>query len=243
MCCDGENAEALLQQLQECLNISVEPLLLTDAAQKSGEVLAGEVFQLGLQGVNLYPAHLQPKKEVFNLNLVAASWVVLIVIMLGMYSAYSYQNHQLSQQVSVLSQQAKQLSDEVAVLNKKLATHKPSPAKLAAVERLKQDVKTKQASLKVIESFDDRDKVGYSGIMNGLSSIDRSDISLSNIYISNGRMNIQGLAKSPEVVPSWVQQFKSEMNLVGRTFQSLSIGRDENNVVVFSLYSNPGDRR
>ena len=48
-------------------------------------------------------------------------------------------------------------------------------------------------------------------------------------------MNIQGLAKSPEVIPSWVQQFKNEMNLVGRTFESLSISRDENNVVIFSF--------
>ena len=126
-------------------------------------------------------------------------------------------------------------------MNKKLAAHKPSPAKLAAVDRLREDVKTKQESLKVISSFDSQLQVGYSGIMSGLSSIDRSDISLTSIDIKNGKMNIQGLAKSPEVIPSWVQQFKNEMNLVGRTFESLSISRDENNVVIFSLRSKSGD--
>lgn len=55
-------------------------------------------------------------------------------------------------------------------------------------------------------------------------------------------MSIKGLAKSPEVIPSWVQQFKTEMNLIGRNFESLSIGRDENNVVTFSLYSTPKER-
>ncbi|MCF7353818.1 MSHA biogenesis protein MshI [Vibrio sp. CK2-1] len=241
LCCDDENTEELREALQERLNVMVEPLLLSDVTQKSGEVLVYEAYQLGLKGVNLYPAHLQPKKEVFNLDLVAVSWALLFLLMMVIYSVYNYKNNQLDSQIAVANGQATELTNEVAVLNKKLAAHKPSPAKLAAVERLRDDVKTKQASLKVISSFDSQLQVGYSGIMSGLASIDRHDISLTSIDIKNGKMNIQGLAKSPEVIPSWVQQFKNEMNLVGRTFERLSIGRDENNVVIFSLRSKDGD--
>ncbi len=241
ICCDDENTEELREALQERLNVMVEPLLLSDVTQKSGEVLVYEAYQLGLKGVNLYPEHLKPKKDRFNLDIVAASWAAMFLIMMVIYSFYSYKNHQLDEQITVANRQATELTNEVAVLNKKLAAHKPSPAKLAAVDRLREDVKTKQESLKVISSFDSQLQVGYSGIMSGLSSIDRSDISLTSIDIKNGKMNIQGLAKSPEVIPSWVQQFKNEMNLVGRTFESLSISRDENNVVIFSLRSKSGD--
>ena len=241
LCCDDENSEELREALQERLNVMIEPLLLVDTPQLSGEVLVNETYQLGLKGANLYPAHLQPKKEIFNLDVVAASWVVLLLIMASIYSVYSYTNRQLDKQISAANQQANQLTSELVVLKNKLAVHKPSPAKLAAVERLRVDVKTKQESLKVISSFDTELQVGYSGIMSGLSSIDRNDISLTSIDITNGNMNIQGLAKSPEVIPSWVQQFKNEMNLVGRNFESLSIGRDENNVVIFSLRSKSGD--
>lgn len=242
LCCDDENNEELREALQERLNVMVEPLLLVDTQHQSGEVLVNETYQLGLKGANLYPPHLQPKKEMFNLDVVAASWLVLFLIMMAIYSVYSYKNHQLDEQISAASQQANQLTSELTVLKNKLSAHKPSPAKLAAVERLRVDVKTKQKSLKVISSFDSELQVGYSGIMSGLSSIDRSDISLTSIDITDGKMNIQGLAKSPEVIPSWVQQFKNEMNLVGRNFESLSIGRDENNVVIFSLRSKSGDR-
>lgn len=241
LCCDEENSEDLQRELKERLNVTIEPLLQSNLAQKSGEVLVFEAYQLGLAGVNLYPEHLKPKKEKFNLNIVAASWVVMFLFMMVIYGVYSYKNHQLNQSISAENRQVTKLTNEVSDLTKKLAAHKTSPAKLAAVARLQDDVKTKQESLKVISSFDSQLQVGYSGIMLGLSSIDRSDISLTHIDIVNGKMNVQGLAKSPEVIPSWVQQFKGEMNLVGRTFESLSIGRDENDVVIFSLHSKPED--
>lgn len=242
LCCDGEDFSQLQYALQERLNVTLEALLPLDISKSSGDILAEEALQLGIQGINLYPKFLQPKKELFTLDLVVFSWAVLLVLMLSIYSVYNYQNSKLSQQLTEVNQQVNQLTNELSVLNKKMKEHKASPAKLAAVERLKQEVKTKQDSLRVMGRFEEQDKVGFSGIMNGLASINRKDISLSAIYIEKGQMSIKGLAKSPEVIPSWVQQFKTEMNLIGRNFESLSIGRDENNVVTFSLYSTPKER-
>ena len=242
LCCDAEDENELKQALQERLNVSVEPLLQGAEAQKSGHVLAIESYQIGLQGVNLYPNHLQPKKEVFTLELVVSSWIIITAIMLSIYGFYSYKNNIASKQVAVEKKQVQLLSSQVTELQKKLDLHQPLPAKVAAVDRLKEDVKTKQDSLKVINSFDASLQVGYSGIMHGLSTIGRNDISLTHIQIDNDKMNVQGLAKSPAVVPNWVQNFKTEMNLVGRTFESLSIGRDENDVVMFSLRSRSGDK-
>ncbi|OEF28478.1 hypothetical protein [Vibrio rumoiensis] len=242
LCCDGEQEHELQAALQERLNVSVEPLLLGVLPQKSGNILALEAYRRQLQGVNLYPAHLKPKKEAFNLGLVAISWLVIAVFMLGIYGFYNYKNYTLDKQVAEQKKQAQQLSVQVKSLQTKLSAHQPSPAKVASVERLKADVKTKQDSLKVINSFDAKQQVGYSGIMHGLSTIGRNDISLTSIQIDNDRMNVQGLAKSPAVVPKWVQHFKTEMNLVGRTFESLSIGRNEDDVVIFSLRSHSGDK-
>ncbi len=88
LCCDDENNEELREALQERLNVMVEPLLLVDTQHQSGEVLVNETYQLGLKGANLYPPHLQPKKEMFNLDVVAASWLVLFLIMMAIYSVY-----------------------------------------------------------------------------------------------------------------------------------------------------------
>lgn len=281
LCCDDEDAQKLQQELQERLNVTVEPLFIEtplsetepvndvadegvdskavvglvsedqaienkplDLSQESvGGVLAISALKnVTKSEINLYPEHLKPKKELFCLGTVVASWLVIVVVMLAAYGFYSFENQQLDTQISKLKADVNQLTTKTTSLQKQLDDHHPSASKLAAVARLKEDVETKKESLKVISRFDSKQMAGYSGIMQGLSSIGRHDISLTRIQIDNGRMDVQGLAKSPEVVPNWVQHFKTQLNLIGRTFESLSIGRNENDVVVFSLRSSRGDK-
>jgi MSHA biogenesis protein MshI len=116
-----------------------------------------------------------------------------------------------------------------------LAGHKPSAAKLAAIKRLKDDINAKKASLKMIDNFDEGMQVGYSGLMSSLTQIGKGNISLTKIYISGNDVNFTGFARTPDVVPSWIQSFESELHLVGRTFAQLDIKTDEKGVVSFTL--------
>ncbi|MBD1574514.1 msha biogenesis protein mshi [Vibrio sp. S17_S38] len=159
------------------------------------------------------------------------------------YGVYSYQNNSLSNEVSKLNHESTTLLTEKKSLDQKLIAHKPSPAKIAAISRLKEDVKTKQDSLNVINSFDDEKLEGYSGVMSSLANLNRNDISLNSIQIDDNKLNVQGYARNPEVVPSWVGQFKDELSLVGRTFEHLSIGRDDKDNVIFSLRSKSGNQK
>ena len=71
--------------------------------------------------------------------------------------------------------------------------------------------------------------------MNSLAQLGRNDISLSHIYMTHDTLDIRGFARNANVVPNWIGQFKNELNLVGRAFEKLKIGRNVQDVVTFEL--------
>ncbi len=68
----------------------------------------------------------------------------------------------------------------------------------------------------------------------------RTDISLDTIDISESALDVKGFARDANVIPNWIAQFKQEVSLTGRTFEQLSIGRDEQDIVTFELKSKRG---
>jgi MSHA biogenesis protein MshI len=48
------------------------------------------------------------------------------------------------------------------------------------------------------------------------------------------------MARDANVIPTWIAQFKDEVSLTGRSFEQLTIGRDEQDIVTFELKSKRG---
>ena len=152
-----------------------------------------------------------------------------------MFGYLYFQHTQLNNELQHYAKQQQQAEQKLAELNKRLAKHKPSAAKIAAVERLKADIQGTRASLKAVAEFDQSQQMGYSGVMKALAKLGRQDISLSSIFIDANIMDLQGLAREPKAIPNWVSQFQSDINLVGRTFEQLRIGRNDQDIVTFEL--------
>lgn len=146
-----------------------------------------------------------------------------------------WQQGQLGKELAQWKQQESSLDVEAKALTEKLAKHKPDAAKVAAVERLKQEIAATRDSLHAVRQFDQSAQVGYSGVMRSLSELARDDISLDSIAISSSSLDLKGLAREAAAIPSWVSEFKSELNLVGRSFEQLSIGRNEQDIITFEL--------
>ncbi|WED21551.1 MSHA biogenesis protein MshI [Vibrio sp. JC009] len=234
ICCDEESQSELIPALSERLAIKVLPLIEGDSA-RCGDVLAQAVKHLPATGVNLYPELLKPKKEILNLTNMAALWGVVVVLMGALYGYQVVQNSSDKSRLSQLRSEMSSLSQEVKGLQKELAGHKPSPAKLAAAERLKKEIEDKEKSLSAIHQFNEAEQAGYSGVMQALAKLESQSISISSIVMDQNQLNLAGLAKTPGSVPRWVKQFKNEVELVGRSFEKLVIGRNEQDVITFSL--------
>ncbi|MEZ8545312.1 MSHA biogenesis protein MshI [Vibrio splendidus] len=234
ICCDEEDESELQGALNNTLSSTVS-LLVEGERDNSEGLLVKLAAEKEAFNVNLYPEHLKPKTEYFTLTNVVASWGLVCVLLLGGYFVMQYQASNLDKTLTALQHDSNQLNKQVNQLNSKLTQHKPSPEKVAAVARLKRETQAKKEALKAVGQYDESQQVGYSGVMNSLAKLGRNDISLSYIYMTHDTLDLSGFARNANVVPNWIGQFKSELNLVGRAFEKLKIGRNDQDVVTFEL--------
>ncbi|OIQ24842.1 MSHA biogenesis protein MshI [uncultured Vibrio sp.] len=232
-CCDEEDQVELAEALDERLNVKVKPL--SEEAITSGELLALTATNISSDHINLYPEHLRPKKQHFTFQNVAASWIAIASILLLASGFYHYRSQQLQVDLNVHKQQVKVLTTQSSDLKKQLERHTPSPEKVAAAARLKLEIQSHRDSLQAIGDYDQSQRQGYSGVMSSLATLGRDDISLVSIQIENQQLNLYGLARNAQAVPNWVNQFRQELNLVGRTFEKLKIGRNDQDIITFEL--------
>ncbi len=162
--------------------------------------------------------------------------------MLG-YAGVGYQNWVIQQQWQEQQQHNQSLTEQAAHLRQQVAVHLPSPAKQAAIGRIKQEISSKQQALDAIGQFDVAQQTGYSGVLNSLAQLARSDISLSSITLDSSQLNVQGLARDPAAIPNWISQFKQELHLMGRSFEQLKIGRNDQDMITFELNTQRGEQR
>lgn len=240
VCCDEENQAELVQALGERLSVKVTPLVDGVEPIVSGKVLAQKAHQVPNDAINFYQDHLKPKKELLTLSSIAAVWGAVAVIMLCLFAWFQFQSIQLQQQLTIVNQENSQVSSQRDELKQKQAKHLPSAEKVAASARLKKEIESQQASLTAIGQYDASQQLGYSGVMDGLAKLSRRDISLNEIAISETTLDLKGIARDANVVPTWIAQFKDEVSLTGRSFEQLTIGRDEKDIVTFELKSKRG---
>ncbi|MEH0761264.1 MSHA biogenesis protein MshI [Vibrio sp. 16] len=240
VCCDEEDQATVATELSERLSVKASPLV--EGEEPSGLILLKSVAAVGDKSVNLFPDHLKPKKEHFTLKNVALGWGITSLVLGGAYFVLVTQKSGLSSELSALKSQESEFRLQVDTLTQRLAKHQPTPAKVAAVARLEQEIESKRQSLQAVSEYDDAQQMGYSGVMRSLAQLGRNDISLHSITIDSTGLDLQGYAREPQVIPNWINQFKTELNLVGRTFEKLQIGRNDQDIVIFELKTR-GDKQ
>ncbi len=233
VCCDEDDQAEVAQALSERLNVKVSPL--SDASEESGVLLARMASQIAGDTVDLYLDSLKPQKEYFSLKNVMFAWGAIAALLLVVEGFFAYQQAQLNDQLTLLRSQETEFKQQAETLTQRVAKHKPSPAKVAAVARLEAEIQAKRQSLTAINEHDSAPQMGYSGVMRSLAKLGRNDISLSSISINAHSLDLKGLAKEPQSIPNWISQFKDELNLVGRTFEKLKIGRNDDDIITFEL--------
>ncbi|KJY82038.1 MSHA biogenesis protein MshI [Vibrio galatheae] len=239
VCCDEEQQQELIASLAESLSVKVSAL--SEQGQESGALLAASANKLTQTDINLFPDELKPQKEYFTLQNVALGWLLSVVVIGLGFAGLKYQQAQLEKELQSYQTQEAELKQQAERLTQRLAKHKPTAEKVAAVARLKVEVAAKRRSLQALNDIDESQQLGYSGVMRSLAQLGRNDISLSSITINATTLDLKGLAREAKAIPNWVNQFKSEINLVGRTFEKLKISRNDQNIITFELKTQQED--
>ncbi|PSW10241.1 MSHA biogenesis protein MshI [Photobacterium sanctipauli] len=235
--CDDDNDQALAQALGQRLNVNVvavspsHPSLTSNAAR----VAHAGVIEPEQAGINFYSDALKPSTNLLTLPNIVMSWLAIAIVMASMAGWFAWQNYHQQQQLAAEQARLAAKSAELERAKASLAKHLPSPLKIEAADGLEQHLAAKKATLKAIAEHDDSLQVGYANMLQQLSDAADGDISLQRIAVSGKRLNLEGLARSPAAVPTWLKAFKTHPDLSGRRFQLMSLGRNDKNIVTFKL--------
>ncbi|NLS14593.1 MSHA biogenesis protein MshI [Vibrio sp. SM6] len=242
VCCDGEEIAELVDALNARLIAKVTPLqqaALDDPShlQRSVQRLLCSAKASREIALDLYPESLRPQRQRMTLPAVALGWAALFVVLSGYSGWLSYHHAQLEQQVTQQKQQNSALSTELEQINQAVAKHQADPQINAAIARVQQDIQGKRDAIAVISDYETRDHGGYSDVLYALANLPNQRIALTQISMSHQQFDLQGEALSASAVPEWVGEFKQQVALVGRSFESVTIRRDEQTRVWFELRS------
>ncbi|WP_299019250.1 PilN domain-containing protein [uncultured Photobacterium sp.] len=237
--CDDDDDSALASELSLRLSVAVSAVTVASPGLESN---SSRIAHAALQspedvGINFYSDALKPQIQWMTLQNVVLSWVLIIVVMGSISGWYQWQNYQQQQQLAAEQQRLDSKKAELERAKAALAKHIPSPLKVELAGDLEQHLAAKKATLKAIEMHDDSLKVGYAGMLQQLSDAASGDISINHIRVSGSQLNLEGLARSPESVPSWLQAFKNYSYLSDRRFELMTLGRNKQNIVTFKLYA------
>ncbi|WP_157037806.1 PilN domain-containing protein [Photobacterium aquae] len=237
--CDGEDDALLATALGERLNVKVAALSLEEQLLSSNalRVAYAGLHSAEQSNINLFSDSLKPKTELITLSNLAAGWGIAIVILAACAGWFSWQNYQQQQRLQAEQRLLDSANGALARAKEALAKHLPSQLKVDMAAGLEKSLASKQMALNSIAMHDESLKVGYGAMMEQLSLAANGNISLSHIRVSGANMDLEGMARTPDAVPVWLQQFDQYKALSERRFQQFSLGRDRKNGVTFTLFS------
>ncbi|KKC99978.1 MSHA biogenesis protein MshI [Photobacterium halotolerans] len=235
--CDSDDNEQLAAALQQRLNVPVATVSAAPAELTDYDTRVAWAAQLHQSFVNLYSDSLKPQSNWLTLPNLVAGWAAGAVVIGSLAGWQSWQEYRATQ---LLAQQQAQLTQKQTELDNAkaaLARHLPSELKVKLSGELEQHLAAKQATLKAIAMHDHSLQAGYAGMLQQLAQAASQDISVSRIHAQGNQLDLEGVARSPNAVPGWLQSFARYPQLADRRFEVMSLGRNEENIVTFMLHA------
>lgn len=235
--CDDDDDAKLAAALSQRLSVKVEAVKPAHETLNSNayRVAFAAVIEPEQSGINFYSDALKPKFELLTLPHIVMSWVTMVAMIAVVAGWFSWQQYQQQQQLAAANSQLQQKIAAVDRAKAALAKHVPSPLKIEMADGLEQHLADQKVALQAIALHDESLKVGYSSMMQQLSDAANGNISVQSLQVTGQQLTLEGVARSPDAVPAWLQMFKQYPALADRRFQQMTLGRNEQNTVTFKL--------
>ncbi len=124
---------------------------------------------------------------------------------------------------------------EATRLDAALARHRADGQLQQQLVDKREELAAKQALIRQLGSLSLQKSQGYAGVMADLARLRDARLSLQRIEISDGRINLSGVAERSQDVPAWVNRFKQTPSLAGKQFGELTLSRDKAGQLAFQL--------
>ena len=162
--------------------------------------------------INLYGAEFRPRRLWASLPQMALVWGGVLVLLLGATLFYGWQQQGLDRELAGVRAQLDVQRGEARRLDAELARHLANADLQRQLADKREELGAKQALMQ---------QLGH--------------LSLQRIEISDGRINLAGVAERSQDVPAWVNRFKQTPSLAGKQFGELTLSRDKEGQLAFQL--------
>lgn len=180
------------------------------------------------QSINLYPASCQPQKIKFNFMQLMLLIIACLLSIAIVESIIIHQENKVVQQQQQVAQQSSQLQQQLAGLVVQLQANRPPQSKVLALQKLRDEVASKQRLLGNLQQIDLGFLVSFSQLMRGLSKADIDQVSINQFVINNGKLAIRGDALQSDSVPRWLTQVQATSELKAVAFTGVEIVKNKN---------------
>lgn len=193
--------------------------------------------------INLLQPELIPEQPTWTLGKVVSLWAITLVAMLAWLFWTDYQLSVLKADVAQSNLTKNTLQNEQARLEKRVADNKPDKRLVEQLETIKYLLENKRSLHQQLTDKTTTYAAGFSAAMHELSQYHHRDISLNRIVISGDYVRFDGVANTPESVPSWLTAFEQSTFLSGLTFSHFELKENANKLTEFAVSSYKDDSR
>ncbi|MGS3175500.1 PilN domain-containing protein [Aeromonas sanarellii] len=185
--------------------------------------------------INLYGAEFRPRRLWASLPQMSLVWGGVLLLLLAATLFYGWQQQGLDRELAGVRAQLDVQRGEARRLDAELARHQADAGLQQQLADKREELGAKQALMQQLGSLSLQKSRGYAGVMADLARLRDARLSLQRIEISDGRINLSGVAERSQDVPAWVNRFKQTPTLAGAQFGELTLSRDKEGRLAFQL--------
>ncbi|MFR9703598.1 PilN domain-containing protein [Aeromonas sanarellii] len=185
--------------------------------------------------INLYGAEFRPRRLWASLPQMSLVWGGVLLLLLAATLFYGWQQQGLDRELAGVRAQLDVQRAEARRLDAELARHQADAGLQQQLVDKREELGAKQALMQQLGSLSLQKSRGYAGVMADLARLRDARLSLQRIEISDGRINLSGVAERSQDVPAWVNRFKQTPTLAGAQFGELTLSRDKEGRLAFQL--------
>ncbi|MEG0009279.1 MAG: PilN domain-containing protein [Aeromonas sp.] len=185
--------------------------------------------------INLYGAEFRPKRQWASLNQMALAWGLCLLLLAAVGLWYGWQQQGVNRELAQLQAMLEVKRGEAQRLDAELARHQADGQLQQQLTNQQEELTAKQGLIQQLGSLSLQKSKGYAGVMADLARLRDPRLSLQRIEISDGHINLSGVAERSQDVPAWVNRFKQTPSLAGKQFGELTLSRDKGGQLAFQL--------
>lgn len=187
--------------------------------------------------INLLKDELVAVQTWLTLTNVVRIWVAFLSLLIIFYAVLSYQNSILDDNYNELRKKKVQLSNQLEQYAEVIETRVENPRKVNQLAKMKFVFQNKQI---LHRQLTDRTQVrvsGFADVMTELATYHNSEISLSQVIISDDKVSMYGAARNADSVPNWLTGFEKSNFMAGKSFSHFALSVNDNGDTEFVVRS------